>query len=113
MRNMLITVTGLMIAVSAAAARADITPNDISAARALFASSGCVNCHQINEKASGPALKQIAKRYQGKNVRDELAARIREGSMGRWGDDEIHPPQGVLEPQEAKLLATWVLNGAP
>ncbi len=113
MRHKLITVAGLMMAAWAASAHADITSNDTSAARALFTNSGCVNCHQINEKATGPALKQIAKRYQGKNVRDELAARIREGSMGRWGDDEIHPPQGVLEPQEAKLLAHWVLNGAP
>ncbi len=110
MKILVTMITGVMVAASA---HADISSTDISSARALFEGSGCVNCHQITEKATGPALKQIAKRYQGKNLTQELAARIREGSMGRWGSDEVHPPQGVLEPQEAMLLARWVLNGAP
>jgi len=58
-------------------------------------------------------MRDIAKRYQGKKVNAEMAQRIREGSIGRWGDAEAHPPIGVLEPREARLLADWILNAAP
>jgi cytochrome c551/c552 len=58
-------------------------------------------------------MRDIAKRYQGKKINAELANRIREGSSGRWGNSELHPPQGILAPSEAKLLADWVLTGAP
>ena len=112
MKKILKPAMALMIA-AAAGAHAEMKTNDIEAARALFAGMGCVNCHERMEKATGPALKEIAKRYQGKNEANELAGRIREGSMGRWGNEEVHPPQGVLEPEEAKLLANWVLSGAP
>ena len=113
MKKILKPAIGLLIAASAAVAQADMKADDVTAARALFTGYGCVNCHEMKEKATGPALNEIAKRYKGKNVAGELAGRIRDGSAGRWGDSESHPPQGALEPEEAKLLAKWVLDGAP
>lgn len=103
----------LLMGLAATSAHADKKADDLATARALFAGTGCVNCHEVNEKATGPALKEIAKRYKGKKVVDELAGRIRDGSIGRWSDEEAHPPQGLLEPEEAKLLANWILDGAP
>jgi cytochrome c len=103
----------LALGATATIASAEMKSADLSAARALFANNGCANCHEINGKSSGPSMRDIAKRYQGKKINAELARRIREGSAGRWGDSETHPPQGILEPSEAKLLADWVLNGAP
>lgn len=94
-------------------AEAGMKSDDISAARALFTNNGCASCHDISERSSGPSMRDIAKRYQGKKVNAEMAQRIREGSIGRWGDAEAHPPIGVLEPREARLLADWILNAAP
>ncbi len=34
--------------------------------KALFISNGCVACHQVDKKTVGPALKEIAKSYEGK-----------------------------------------------
>jgi cytochrome c551/c552 len=106
-------ILALTLGAAAAIASAEMKPADVTTARALFANNGCVNCHEISGKSSGPAMRDIAKRYQDKKINAELAIRIREGSTGRWGDSESHPPQGILEPSEAKLLADWVLSGAP
>jgi cytochrome c len=106
-------ILALTLGSAAAIASAEMKPADVTTARALFANNGCVNCHEISGKSSGPAMRDIAKSYQGKKINAELAIRIREGSTGRWGNNESHPPQGILEPSEAKLLADWVLSGAP
>ena len=106
-------ILALTLGAAAAIASAEMKPADVTTARALFANNGCANCHEIKGKSSGPSMRDIAKRYQGKKINAELARRIREGSSGRWGNSETHPPQGILEPSEAKLLADWVLNGAP
>ena len=105
----------LLLALSTAAtfASAGMQPAEISAARALFNNNGCTSCHEISRKSNGPTMRDVAKRYKGKKIQTELATRIREGSIGRWGNDEAHPPMGVLDPEEAKLLANWVLSGAP
>lgn len=105
----------LLLALSTAAtlAIADMKPAEISAARELFNNTGCTSCHEISVKSNGPTMRDVAKRYKGKKIQTELATRIREGSIGRWGNEESHPPMGVLDPEEAKLLANWVLSGAP
>ena len=108
-KSIMILLTGVWVT----GAHADMKIDDLKAARTLFANSGCANCHAMDQKSVGPTLKEIAARYRGKKVADELAARIRDGSMGRWGKDDMHPPQGMLEPEEARLLANWVLNDAP
>lgn len=105
-------VLALTLGTSARLVHAEPDPADINQARALFDNNGCASCHDVSNKSSGPALRAIAKRYQGQKIHAELANRIREGSIGRWGNEEAHPPIGVLEPAEAKLLADWILSGA-
>lgn len=85
---------------------------DAKAARALFATNTCDSCHAANARTTGPSLKEIAKRYQGKSVEKELGERIRSGSTGRWGD-MAHPSYEAMDAQEAELMAKWILGGAP
>lgn len=103
-----LTIAGLVLA----GAAADSLAVDKLKARALFDNNGCASCHQPAEKLVGPSLTDIAKRYKGKKAVGEVAARIREGSEGRWGDMP-HPAMAALEPAEAGLLAGWILAGAP
>lgn len=91
--------------------QAQMKPDELRAARETFINQGCSGCHAVNDDMAGPSLKAIAKRYKGKNVTAELAVRIREGSSGRWGDLP-HPPVAVT-PDEATMMAKWVLAGAP
>lgn len=111
MKNITKLIVGGAVTVSATFAHAQMKADDLAAAQSLFANNGCAACHSASDAGVGPALKAIAKRYKGKKVVDELAGRIREGSSGRWGD-AAHPPMGALEPDEAKLLARWIQDGA-
>lgn len=111
MNNRLKPAASLALLLAATLAHADKKADELTAGRDLFMNTGCTNCHEVSAKATGPSLTEIAKRYKGKNVVDEVAARIRDGSSRRWGDEELHPPQGVLDPAEAKLVAKWILSG--
>ncbi len=112
MKTITTLIAGAALAASATMAHAQLKGDELAAAQGLFANNGCSGCHAAADASVGPAFKAIAKRYKGKKVVDELATRIREGSSGRWGE-ATHPPMGALEPDEAKLLARWVLDGAP
>lgn len=111
-KQMFLSIAGLTLAAVSALAHAAMDADDIAAAQSAFANNGCSGCHNATETVVGPALQDIAKRYQGKKLEAELAARIREGSTGRWGDG-MHPANEAIEPADAKLLATWILHGAP
>lgn len=112
MKTWMTVAAGLALAATATMAQAKMEANEISAAQELFSGSGCTACHSRADTLVGPALKDIAKRYKGKKADDEVANRIREGSTGRWGDG-MHPANGAIEPDDARLLAKWILNGAP
>lgn len=103
---------GLLVLTSAAATHAQMKAADIATAQAAFSANGCNSCHDPSSRTVGPALNEIAARYKGKKAAAEVAKRIVEGSEGRWGD-MVHPPYGGLAPAEAKLLARWILAGAP
>jgi len=112
MKTWMTTAVGVALAATASMAQAKMEANEIAAAQELFSGSGCTACHSPTDTLVGPALKDIAKRYKGKKAEADVANRIREGSSGRWGDG-MHPANGAIEPDEAKLLAKWILNGAP
>ncbi len=111
-KKVLATTVGLVLATMTAMSRAAMEADDIAAAQSAFTSNGCSGCHNATETIVGPALSDIAKRYRGKKADAEIAARIREGSTGRWGEG-MHPANEAIEPADAKLLAKWILNGAP
>ena len=65
-------------------------------------------CHAIDKKLVGPAYKDVAAKYKGdKAAVATLAAKIKAGGKGNWGEVPM-PPNNVTE-AEAKELATWVL----
>ncbi len=112
MKAILTMATGLMALMLASATHAQMKAADIAAAQAAFAANACNSCHDASSRIVGPALKEIADRYKGKRVTADVAKRIIEGSEGRWGD-MAHPSNAALAPADAKLLARWILAGAP
>ena len=98
--------TGLLFA--AAASHAAI---DAAKAKELASKNACLGCHAAATKLVGPAYKDVAAKYKGK-APAELAARIKSGGSGKWGNVPM-PAQAQLSDADAKLLAEWVLAGAP
>ncbi len=77
--------------------------------QALAASRNCLACHAMDRKLVGPAFKDVAARYAGRNAADALAAKIVKGGAGAWGPVPM-PANPQVSPAEAKALATWVLG---
>ncbi|WP_371323586.1 c-type cytochrome [Dechloromonas sp. ZY10] len=75
---------------------------------ALAKAKNCMSCHAIDKKLVGPSYKDVAAKYKGDGkAAATLAAKIKTGGKGVWGEIPM-PPNNVTE-DEAKKLAAWVL----
>ena len=79
-------------------------------AEALAREHGCLACHGMTRKQVGPGFAQIAGRYGSDPAApSQLAAKIRDGSVGAWGR-VIMPRQPHVTDTDAKALAAWILS---
>ena len=86
---------------------------DAAAAKALATKSACLACHAADKKIVGPAYQEVAAKHKGQaDAVAKVAARIKSGGSGMYGAVPM-PPQPTLKDDELKLLAEWVLAGAP
>ena len=80
-----------------------------AADEALAKAKNCMTCHAVDKKLVGPAYKDVAAKYKGQgDAVAKLAAKIKAGGKGAWGEIPM-PPNNVTD-DEAKKLATWVLS---
>jgi len=80
-----------------------------SAGWALVQSQYCLRCHGMEHTHVGPGFAQIAQRYRNDpQALAQMAERIHLGSAGRWGR-KLMPRQPGIGPEQAKVLAAWVL----
>jgi len=76
----------------------------------LLGAHGCVACHALDSRVVGPSFKEVAAKYAADaGAADRLAAKIRAGGEGAWGQVPMPPNPSVSE-SEAKTLAGWVLQ---
>jgi cytochrome c len=103
----------IVLAAVALVAAAGAHALDAAAAKALASKSACLACHSADKKIVGPAFKDVAAKHTGQaDALDKVAARIKSGGSGVYGPVPM-PPQPTLKDEELKLLAAWVLAGAP
>ena len=75
----------------------------------LIAQNDCLTCHKIEEKLTGPAYKDVAKKYAGIDTAVQfLANKIISGGSGNWGEVPM-APHSSLSMEDAKALAQYVL----
>ena len=76
----------------------------------LLGKHGCTACHQVDKRVVGPSFKEVATKYAGQaGATQRLAAKIRAGGQGAWGNVPM-PPNATLSEADAKTLAGWVLQ---
>jgi len=81
----------------------------VLADEALAKAKGCLACHAVDKKVVGPAYKDVAAKYKGdKTAAAKLAAKVKAGGKGVWGEIPM-PPNNVTD-DEAKKLVAWVLS---
>jgi len=91
------------------AAAGIVMAGQAQADEALAKAKNCMSCHAIDKKLVGPAYKDVAAKYKGdKGAVDKLAAKVKAGGKGAWGEIPM-PPNNVTD-DEAKKLVTWVLS---
>ena len=94
--------------VAAAVAAGLLSASPAFASEALAKSKNCLACHAVDKKLVGPAYKDVAAKYKAdKGAVATLAAKIKAGGKGNWG--EIPMPPNNVTPEEATKLATWVM----
>jgi len=76
----------------------------------LLTKYNCTACHFIDKRKYGPKLKDVAAKYANdENAVEKLAARIKAGGTGVWGQD-VMPPQPHVSDADALALAKYVLT---
>ncbi len=75
----------------------------------LLQRNNCTACHLIDKRKYGPQLIEVAERYAGEaGAVKKLAAKIKAGGTGVWGED-IMPPQAQVSDADALTLAEYIL----
>jgi cytochrome c len=76
----------------------------------LLGTHACTACHALDKRVVGPSFREVAAKYAGDAAAGgRIAAKIRAGGQGTWGNVPM-PPNASLSQGEAKTLADWVLQ---
>lgn len=86
---------------------------ELAQGQAFMDGSDCMRCHGIDRKFVGPSFLQVADRYREQSDAQEyIAAKIREGSVGVWGN-VIMPRHPQVTQEQAESMAMWILAIPP
>ena len=79
----------------------------------LMLTNNCLACHQIDKRKYGPQFYEVAEKYAGdKAMTAKLAAKIKAGGSGVWGEDMM-PPQPQVSDANALAMAELILGLTP
>jgi len=77
---------------------------------ALAQASGCTACHKVDTKLVGPSYQEVAARYRGDaEAKTRLAAKVRSGTVGNWGQ-VMMPPNTTVSDADLDKLISWILG---
>ena len=83
---------------------------DAKAAEALAQKSGCIACHNVDKKLIGPAYKDVAAKYKAEKDADKkLAAKVKAGGTGVWGQIPM-PPNAQVSDADIGTLVAWIMS---
>jgi len=75
----------------------------------LATKHACSACHAIDKKMVGPAYKEVAAKYKGQaDAEATLAAKVKKGGTGVWGQVPM-PPNAAVSDADVKTLVKWIL----
>jgi sulfite dehydrogenase len=70
----------------------------------------CMSCHSIERHRTGPAFKDVAKKYAGRSDGPRRVARqIRKGGSGQWGTIPM-PRFPDMPKRDVDTLTAWILS---
>ena len=80
-----------------------------SAGLRLINQSDCKSCHIKNVRSVGPSYQEVAEKYKGQNMIDQLSNKVIMGGNGVWGDHAMaaHPQ---ISKADAKTMVTYIMS---
>ena len=79
----------------------------------LMLTNNCLACHQIDKRKYGPQFDEIPAKYISDAAAvTKLAAKIKAGGTGVWGED-VMPPQPQVTDANAKIMAELIMALIP
>ncbi|MDA0983116.1 MAG: c-type cytochrome [Proteobacteria bacterium] len=92
------------------AALAAVAAIPAQASEDLAKKHSCVACHKVKgAKTVGPTYVDIAKKYAGqKDAAAKLAAKVKNGGTGVWGQIPM-PPNSAVPDADIQALVKWLL----
>ena len=77
---------------------------------ALVAKNKCMTCHAIDQKLTGPAYREVSKKYANSSdtIVSHLAQKIISGGKGVWGEI-LMPPHPDLSKDDAEAMVKYIL----
>ena len=89
----------------------DITKNpDYEKGLEIASKNDCFTCHQVDDKLTGPAYRDVANKYAGMpdTIVTHLAKKVISGGSGVWGPIMMTPHPG-LSLDSAEAIVRYVL----
>ena len=78
-------------------------------AEALLRRYACAACHSPATKLVGPAYKDVAAKYRDdKGAEETLAAKVKAGGAGVWGQVPM-PPNASVPDEDLHAIIQWIL----
>ncbi|MBP7881557.1 MAG: c-type cytochrome [Candidatus Methylopumilus sp.] len=100
----------LLLSVAAASLLLAGQANADDGAKALAQKSGCLACHSVEQKVLGPAYKDVAAKYKGKDMEAKLIAKVKAGGSGVWGPIPMPANSPQVKDEDIKTIVHWVLS---
>jgi cytochrome c len=86
---------------------------DAVAAQDLAKASGCFKCHGLDKKKDGPALRDAAAKFKGRDdAEDKLIYHVTSGERVKFpdGHEEEHKKVKTNDLNQTKNLVRWILS---
>jgi cytochrome c len=82
----------------------------VKASEELAKKHACFACHTLDKKVVGPSYKDVAAKYRAdKDAPAKLAAKVKNGSQGVWGNVPM-PPNTAVPDADVNALVKWILS---
>ena len=76
----------------------------------LLKSNACTACHANDKKLVGPAYKEVAAKYRGqKDAEAQLAAKVKKGGAGVWGQVPM-PANAHVKDADIAAMVKYILT---
>ncbi|PUE13047.1 c-type cytochrome [Limnohabitans sp. T6-20] len=77
------------------------------AALKIAKQNNCLACHGVDRPIVGPAFKDVALRYRGQDVQQQLVRKVKYGGSTVWGVIP-QPPMMQIPDEDLKQLIRWI-----